>query len=376
MDVMETERITIDPANIDTGRIKRAAEMIDSGALVAFPTETVYGIACRVQSDFLARLSQLKDRTAEKYYTLHIAQAGDVEQYVPAMPINTKKLIQNAWPGPLTIVFELKKTDLDRQREKLDIDVFENLYKDDSIGIRCPDHPVAAMLLQNAAHPVVAPSGNRTGEKPSIQGDQVFDRFSGQIEMVLDAGQTRYGINSTVVKMGKKGLEILRPGVWAEEYIRDWSRVHFLFVCTGNTCRSPMAEGLFKKYLAEKLQVNIDEIDRIGYKIDSAGMVGTVGFPASPQAVIACTAKRVDIGTHRNKGLTRELIEKSDFIYVMESIHYQRVVAIAPGAANRCMLLDENGLIPDPIGQPQSFYDSCADQIENAVKKRISELDL
>ena len=376
MVAVKTKRIKIDLENIDKESIRKAAEMIDSGALVAFPTETVYGIACRVRSDCLARLSQLKGRTAEKYYTLHIARPDDVDQYVPTKSMNVQKMIQNAWPGPLTIVVELDQPDVEKQREKLDEDVFQSLYKNNSIGIRCPDHPVAGFLLQNALHPVVAPSANLTGESPSVNGDQVFDRFSGHIKMVLDAGPTQYGINSTVVKMGKRGLKILRPGVYSEDYVRNLSRIHFLFVCTGNTCRSPMAKGLFKKYLAEKLQADVDEFDRIGYKVDSAGMIGSVGFPASPQAIIACAAKGVDIGAHRNKELSRELIEESDFIYVMEPSHYDKVVALAPEAANRCMMLDENGRIPDPIGQPQGVYERCANQIERAVNKRISELDI
>jgi len=355
-------------------RIKEAAELIDSGALVAFPTETVYGIACRARSDTLAKLSSLKERSAEKHFTLHIALPNDVHTYVPTIRLNTQKLIQNAWPGPLTIVFELDGQDMDQQRKKLERDVFESLYKSNSIGIRCPDDPVANQLLQQTLHPVIAPSANLTGESPAVNGDRVLDYISDRIDMLLDAGPSKYGLNSTVVKMGKKGLEILRPGVCSEAHVRALSQVKFLFVCTGNTCRSPMAEGIFKKYLAEKLHANVDEIEKIGYTLASAGMVGSVGFPASPQAVAACAAKGVDLRAHRNKALTEKLIEESDFIFVMESVHHERVVAMVPKATNQCMLLDENGRVPDPIGHSQSFYYNCADQIERAVKKRISGL--
>jgi protein-tyrosine phosphatase len=122
------------------------------------------------------------------------------------------------------------------------------------------------------------------------------------------------------------------------------------------------------------LHANVDEIEKIGYTVESAGTMGSVGFPASPQAVAACAAKGVDLVGHRNKGLSRELIEESDFIFAMEPMHHEMVVAMVPEAANRCLMLEENGRIPDPIGQPQDFYNNCADQIERAVKKRLSEL--
>ncbi|MBN2317245.1 MAG: Sua5/YciO/YrdC/YwlC family protein, partial [Sedimentisphaerales bacterium] len=260
------------------------------------------------------------------------------------------------------------------QREKLERDVFDSLYKNPTIGIRCPEDPVAHQLLLHTLHPVVAPSANLAGESPAVNGKQVLNSLSGRIDMILDAGPSKYGLNSTVVKIGKKGLDVLRAGIKSEQDIRTSSMVKFLFVCTGNTCRSPMAEGIFKKYLAEKLDANVDEIERIGYTVESAGMMGSVGFPASPQSVIACASRGVDIKAHRNNALTEKLIEESDLIFVMDSGHYERVVSLVPEAANRCMLLDKNGRVPDPIGQSQDVYGRCADQIEKAVKQRLSEL--
>jgi L-threonylcarbamoyladenylate synthase len=371
---VKTRAVKIDPANIDVASIREAADLIDGGALVAFPTETVYGIACRAKSDSLARLERLKGRPVQKRFTLHIAQPGDVDKYVPRVPLITRKLLRNAWPGPLTVVFELDESAIDQQRKRFERDVFENLYRGGSMGLRCPDHPVATRLLQQTLLPVVAPSANLGGERPALNGDQVLDSLSGRLEMLLDAGPSRYGVNSTVVKIGEKGLEILRQGAYSEETLRSLSRVTFLFVCTGNTCRSPMAEGMFKKYLAEKLRVNLDELDKIGYTVDSAGVIGSTGRPASSQAVVACAARGVDLLGHRNKGLSKELIEGSDYIFVMEPMHREAIVAMVPQVADRCFLLDDNLRIPDPIGHPQSFYDLCAEQIERAVKKRISEL--
>lgn len=371
---MKTKVLKLDAAKIDAMKINEAAAIIESGGLVAFPTETVYGIACRVKSDSLARLDNLKGRTTGKYYTLHIGQKSDVGNYVPIIGLKAQKLIQNAWPGPLTIVFELDKEDIDKQHKNLEGEVFESLYKDHSIGIRCPDNTIAAMLLQQTSTPVVAPSANITDSPPAVDAGQVLDQLSDRIDLLLDAGPCKYKQSSTVVKIGKKDMRILRPGVYSQAELEALSQLQFLFVCTGNTCRSPMAEGIFQKYLAEKLQYDIDGLDKMGYKVSSAGIIGSVGYPATAEAVTACAAKGVDIKAHRNKALSRELIEASDIIFAMEQIHRDRVIILDPKAANKCFLLAGNTGIPDPIGQPQQSYDKCAKLIERAVQKRISEL--
>lgn len=373
---MKTKVLKINAAKIDSAKIIEAAELIDSGGLVAFPTETVYGIACRVKSDSLARLDRLKGRTADKYYTLHIGQKSNVGSYVPTIGLKARKLIQKVWPGPLTIIFELDEKDIDKQRKNLDEDVFTNLYKNRSIGIRCPDNTIATMLLQQTSRPVVAPSANITDSPPAVDAAGVLDQLSDRIDLLLDAGPCKYKKSSTVVKIGKKGMWILRPGIYSQEELDALSEVQILFVCTGNTCRSPMAEGIFRKYLAEKLQCNVDDLGKMGYKVKSAGIIGSSGFPASAEAVIACVAMGVDIKAHRNKALSKELIEESDIIFAMEQIHRDRVIALVPKAANKCLLLAGDTGVPDPIGQSQQFYNNCAKLIERAVQKRIGEFEI
>jgi len=373
---VETKIVKIDTGNIDATAIKEAAAIIDSGGLVAFPTETVYGIGCRVSNDSLARLDEVKGRPADKYYTLHIANPSDVFRYVPEMGLRAKKLVKNAWPGPLTIVCELDDAAVQQQKEKLPAEVFENLYRDNSIGIRCPNHPVAAMLLAQTAGEVVAPSANVTGQSPAVNAQQVIKRFAGRIEMILDAGPCTHKLSSTVVKIGKRGFEMLRQGVYSESQLLEMAKVTVLFVCTGNSCRSPMAEGLFMKYLAEKLVCSIDRLDEKGYIITSAGTLGMTGFPATAEAVRACDARGIDVSSHRSRALSRYLIEQSDLIFALARVHRDAVVDMSSESAERCLLLAEDADVPDPIGQSQLVYDNCAELIDKAVTKRISELAL
>ncbi|MHC4640567.1 MAG: L-threonylcarbamoyladenylate synthase [Planctomycetota bacterium] len=368
--------IKLDPNKADIAKIKEAAALVDAGGLVAFPTESVYGIACRAHNDSLAKLNDLKDRDPDKYYTLHISQKSEAEKYVPTIGLKAEKLIRNAWPGPLTIVFELNGKDIDKQQRILNRGVFESLYKNNSIGIRFPDNTVASILLRTAHYPVVAPSANLTGQKPATDAEEVLAQFSGQIDLLLDAGPCKYKKSSTVVKTGRKGLEILREGVYSQTELEAMSEIQFLFVCTGNTCRSPMGEGIFRKYLAEKFQCEVDHLDNMGYKVSSAGIIDLADSLASAEAIVACAAKGVDIQAHRSRALSQELIDESDFIFAMSRMHCERIVALNPEASNKCKLIAEDKDIPDPIGQGQQVFDDCAELIEKAVKKRIGELVL
>jgi len=371
---MQTQVIKLDAAKINSAKVRQAAKLVDAGELVAFPTETVYGIACRVEADSLIKLNNLKGRAADKPYTLHIGQKSDVEKFVGVISLKAGKLIKTAWPGPLTIVFELDAAAVDKQRKRLAGPVFETLYKDNCIGIRCPDNPIALKLLQMTKSAVVAPSANITGRAPAADASAVLAEFSGKIALLLDGGPCKHKKSSTVVKIGKAGLQILRPGVYTLPILEEMSCVKFLFVCTGNTCRSPMAEGIFSKYLSEKLGCEVDQLENKGYKIMSAGTVGLVGLSPTPEAIAACSAKGIDITAHKSRALTDQLIEECDFIFVMSRSHHRRVRELNRKAVNKCLLLLEYKDIPDPVGQAQAVYDDCSELIEKGVKKRIGRL--
>jgi len=371
---MKTEVVSLTAENPDIEKIRAAARILDEGGLVAFPTETVYGIGCRAQARAIARLNEIKGRAEGKRYTLHIADPQGVARYVPRIPARGRKLIAKGWPGPLTVVFELDEDTIEKQRGIITNDAFDILYQDNTIGIRCPDNRIAKELLGFATRPIVAPSANIYTRPPATSAGEVLEQLDGKIDLILDGGECKYGKSSTVVKITHNALTILREAAYSEKGITEMSSIKILFVCTGNTCRSPMAGAFCRKYISEKLDCGIDETEPRGYKITSAGVMAGLEMPASKEAVDICAAKGVDVSGHRSSVLTRVEIEESDYIFVMTKSHRDRILEVCPAARQKCMLLDEGGDITDPIGGGEGIYRGCAERIENALKKRLGEI--
>lgn len=371
---MKAEILKIADSSKESEILKKAAGLIDSGGLVVFPTETVYGIACKADKQSLAKLDEVKKREADKRYALHIGDKNKLADFVPHLFGPEKKLVANAWPGPVTIIFEIEQKDIDDLKTKFSAELIEILYKDSTIGVRCPENEIAHRLLNLCKSPVVAPSANTSNSEPATDAQQAISQLGEIVDMIIDGGKCKYKTSSTVVKISQNDWHILREGVYSADKIRKMLTVNILFVCTGNTCRSPMAEGLAKKLLAKKLKTNIDRLEYIGYKVTSAGIVAMGDTGASPESIRFCNSKGVDITNHITRHLTAEMVADADYIFVMSGGHKNDIIKQFLSAAGKCLLLDESGDIEDPIGRGYEIYMSVGQTIEKAVNKRIGDI--
>ena len=184
----------------DPSVITQAAQMLREGGLVAFPTETVYGLgADATNPKAIERLNQVKGRPPEKPYSLHLYSMDQVRAFVRSVPPLAERLMQRFWPGPLTIVMPGKDGK--------------------SVGFRLPDHPIAHAFLRACDLPVAAPSANRSGSPPPTDAKEVLAALGDTFDCLLDGGPTNLGRESTVVEIVDGRLEIRREGAIATEAI-------------------------------------------------------------------------------------------------------------------------------------------------------------
>ncbi len=348
--IVETKVISFDAESIEEAQFTEAVGLVRAGEVVGFPTETVYGLAALADDEAaLARLRELKGRAEEHPFTIHLPDPWALAEEAAQVSRVARRLIRRCWPGPLTLV----------------------LPSGDGafVGYRVPNHGVARAFLRQVGARVVGTSANPTGEPQAVDAQGVLDYFDGRIPCLIDSGSCRFAQASTVVKVDGGRHEVLRPGALSEEKVNRAASLVFLLVCTGNSCRSPMATFILRQLIAERLDIPIDEVERAGYSIASAGTIG--GFAgATPEAVQVIREMGGDISGHLSTALEREIVEHADRIVAMTESHLKRVVDLVPEARQRTVVLD----IADPIGGDVTVYRKCANRIRSRLSLNLRGL--
>jgi tRNA threonylcarbamoyl adenosine modification protein (Sua5/YciO/YrdC/YwlC family) len=356
--------------------VHRAVQALAEGGLVAFPTETVYGLAASaLDEEALGRLRALKARTAAKPLTLAIRSADEARDYAPDMCPLAQRLARRCWPGPITLVVDDSHPEsLVRQ---LPPKVQQAVSPQQTIGLRVPGHSVILDVLRMLAGPLTLSSANRAGMPEATTAKQIVDTFGSQIDLVVDDGPCRFGQPSSVVRVHQGRYEVLRAGVVPERTLRRLSSWLVLFVCTGNTCRSPMAELLCRQLLAERLHCAPDELEDHGVLVMSAGLAAMLGGRATGEAIQTMADLGLDLAGHETQPLTEPLVRHADVIFTMTRSHREAIIAQWPSAAERTWLLAADGSdICDPIGASVERYRHCAAQIQAQLQTRVKQLEL
>jgi L-threonylcarbamoyladenylate synthase len=208
---MKTLVLKVDSQEPDIEKVRLAAGFIKKGGLVAFPTETVYGLgADALNGEAVLSLFRVKRRPLDNPPIVHICDVKDVYRLAEMVPFRAKALMERFWPGPLTLIFKRSEVVPDVTVAGLD-----------TIAVRMPRHNVALALIRESGCPIAAPSANLAGKPSPTSAEHVLDDLGGRIDAVLDAGPTVVGVESTVLDLTVDPPQVLRPGGTPFEVLRE-----------------------------------------------------------------------------------------------------------------------------------------------------------
>ena len=248
---MNTEFTVIDPNEIDADIILRAGDIIKDGGLVAFPTETVYGLGGdALQAESSKKIYAAKGRPSDNPLIVHIADMEHLPHICREVPETMKVLAENFWPGPLTMIVE-----------KSDAVPYETTGGLDTVAIRMPDHAVALEFIKASGGYIAAPSANASGRPSPTLASHVREDLDGRIEMILDGGEVGIGVESTIVDLTVDPPMILRPGYITRKMLeRVLGQVDAdTTMMSGTDKKAPKAPGMKYRHYAPHGEMTIVE---------------------------------------------------------------------------------------------------------------------
>lgn len=362
--------------------IHRAVHRLVEGRLVALPTETSEVVAAnslrpeaveRLQKWAGSRLGRTSQPTGGELL-LAVKGTEEARDYVLEPSPTAERLMHRLWPGSVVLALPVSRSRglHSALPPPTQTALFRNVQNDAAeVWFRVPDHEVVHSVMSLLPGPLVFWEDRRTsfGEPPSRSWATADD-------LIIEDAPRQNQSYPTVIRIEDQSWTLVEPGVVTETQLNRMTGQVILFVCTGNTCRSPLAEGLFRKLLADRLRCSAEELPERGYTILSAGLAAAEGAPAARESVEVARRYGANLESHCSQPLTDELLAKADRVYTMTQSHRDSILFARPDAADRVSLLSpEETDICDPIGGGPREYESCGQEIARHLEKILDDLE-
>jgi len=326
------------------------------GELCVLPTETIYGLAALPSSEGAAeRIRTWRGRDGTRPLTLHLSDAADVAKLDLRAHQGAERLMERYWPGPLTLILPRRGAGA-------------------PVGLRVPSHPFTQDVIRACGEPLWLTS-IATDEDPAlVDPDAIAAACAEDVAMLVDDGPSPIGAASTVVRAHAGELQVLREGILSRDEALNTAADLVLFVCTGNTCRSPLAARFARQVTAQSMGVTEDRLLARGLRFTSAGTATAAGMSASAGSLEAGAEVGLDLSDHESQPIEPSLWSRAIRIYCLSESHRRVLLNEAPEVADRVELLRPDGAdIADPYGGDIDVYRRSRDEICDAVRARAGD---
>ncbi len=351
----------------------RAAQALADGQLVALPAETGYAVVAAATAPTASeRLRQIGTMP----WNIALPSADDLPKWLPDLSVPARRLSQRCWPGPLTLLVEdaLSAPAVAALPEA----ARQGLARDSAIGFCRPGDSVFLAVLE--AGPLLtallsAPTPTPAQQAEHTSLNDLAAACGDLVALFIDDGPRPARPWPTEVRLRGSAWEIARDGAFPSQEVRELAACRIVFLCTGNTCRSPLAQALCQQMLAARLGCAPAELLSRGYVVQSAGLGAYAGEPATPHAVDTAREFGADLTGHRSQPLHLELLAYADFLFTMTHGHLQTLCSLGVPLGPPPRLLSPQGVdVADPLGSDVDAYRDCVRQMRQYLEELLPQM--
>ncbi len=351
-------------AEFSSKKIDSVVQSLQNNGVVILPTDTVYGLFTRAfNDDTYKRMEEIKE-SRKMPYSVTFNNTNSMFDWYGSVDLIRRNIIGDLTPGPVTIVLPYNDKVPGNYR-----------YSSQGVGLRVGSNLVLNQVMDKLDFPLWSTSANRAGEGAPVRYSDINTSVLKKVDSSVDDGETDYLKASDVLDLRNRPFSMLREGPWHQKIQSILSKTeepfNIVVVCTGNLCRSPLAEALIRKKIESVPQANVN--------VQSTGVYAVDGYPATEEMVVQGNRLDVDLSNHKAQQLTPAIIERAGLILSVSTRHSNMIISDSPQAAQKVRLLGEFidvDEIPDPYQMGEAAYISAAELINKAVNSWTEEFKI